>query len=172
VEYGSASCSHCARFDMEEFPGLKAKYIDTGKVRYVFREFITPDETVAAFGFLLARCAGEAKYWTTLDSYFHSQAEIYKTGDLKTPVLRIAKEVGLTPPQVEACIDSKPAQDALNARLQTALAAKINSTPTFLINGVEFHAPATKEVDLAELSAAIDPLLAPAPPKVHHKAAS
>jgi protein-disulfide isomerase len=165
VEYASASCPHCARFDVLEFPGLKAKYIDTGKVRYVFREFLTPPEELAAFGFLLARCAGEAKYWTVVDQFFHDQTEIYTTHDVHGVVLRIAKSVGLTEPQVEACIDSKPALDALNARMQTALNAKINSTPTLLINGVEFHEPDGKEPDLAGLSAALDPLLAP----VRHK---
>jgi protein-disulfide isomerase len=161
VEYASASCPHCARFDVSEFPGLKAKYIDTGKVRYVFREFLTPPEELAAFGFMLARCAGEAKYWTVVDQFFHDQTEIYTTHDVKGVVLRIAKSVGLTEPQVEACIDSKPALDALNARMQAALDAKINSTPTLLINGVEFHSPPGKEPDVADLSAAIDPVLTP-----------
>ncbi len=165
VEYASASCPHCARFDVLEFPALKAKYIDTGKVRYVFREFLTPPEQLAAIGFLLARCAGEAKYWTTLDQFFHDQTEIYTTRQIQGVVMRIAKSVDLTEPQVEACVESKPALDALNARMQTALAAKINSTPTFLINGVEFHEPVGKEPDVADLSAALDPLLAP----VHHK---
>lgn len=165
VEYASASCPHCARFDVQQFPALKAKYIDTGKVRYVFREFLTRPEELAAFGFLLARCAGEAKYWTVVDQFFHDQTEMYTTGDVHSVVLRIAKSVGLTEPQVEACIDSKPALDALDARMQTALNAKINSTPTLLINGVEFHAPPGKEPELADLSAALDPLLVAA----HHK---
>jgi protein-disulfide isomerase len=169
VEYASASCPHCARFDVLEFPGLKAKYIDTGKVRYVFREFLTSPEELAAIGFLLARCAGEAKYWTAIDQFFHDQTEIVTTGQVQAVVLRIAKTVGLTEPQVEACIDSKPALDALNARMQTALKAKIEGTPTFLINGVEFHEPGGKEPDLAGLSAAIDPLLAPVHPAPAHR---
>jgi protein-disulfide isomerase len=168
IEYASASCPHCARFDVMEFPGLKAKYIDTGKVRYVFREFLTPPEELAAFGFLLARCAGEAKYWTVIDQFFHAQNEMRATGDVKGVVLRIAKTVGLTEPQVEACIDSKPALEALNARMQTALDAKINSTPTLLINGVEFEPPLGKEPDVATLSAALDPLLAPVRQKRRH----
>jgi protein-disulfide isomerase len=161
VEYASASCPHCARFDVLEFPGLKAKYIDTGKVRYVFREFLTPPEQLAAIGFLLARCAGEAKYWDALDQFFHAQTEIYTTHQVEGVVMRIAKTVNLTEPQVEACIDSKPALDALNDRMKAALNAKINSTPTFLINGVEFHGPPGKETDLADLSAALDSLLTP-----------
>jgi protein-disulfide isomerase len=164
VEYASASCPHCARFDVLEFPGLKAKYIDTGKVRYVFREFLTPPEQLAAIGFLLARCAGEAKYWTALDQFFHDQTEIYTTRQVESVVMRIAKSVDLTEPQVDACIESKPALDALNSRFKTALDAKINSTPTFLINGVEFHGPVGKEVGVDDLAAAIDPLLASA----HH----
>ncbi|MDB5447797.1 MAG: dsbA, partial [Phenylobacterium sp.] len=64
VEYASASCSHCARFNNEVFPAFKAKYVDTGKVNYTLREFLTPPEEVAAAGFLLARCAGKDKYFT------------------------------------------------------------------------------------------------------------
>src|SRR4051812_29860044 len=66
TEYASASCAHCARFNNEVFPALKAKYIDTGKVHYTLKEFLTPPENVAAAGFLLARCAGKDKYFTVL----------------------------------------------------------------------------------------------------------
>src|SRR5665213_2186956 len=73
VEYASASCPHCARFNNDVFPAFKAKYIDTGKVRYVLREFLTEPVQVAAAGFLLARCAGKGKYFGALDDFFHGQ---------------------------------------------------------------------------------------------------
>jgi len=167
VEYASASCPHCARFDINVFPALRAKYIDTGKVRYVFREFLTDPVQVAALGFLLARCAGEKNYWTVVDAFFHAQEEIYTTRDLKGPVQKIAASVGLNDNQLDACFSYKPAQEALSARMDAALKAKINSTPSFLINGVLFHETPGKEVDLEELSAALDPLLATKPHKAH-----
>src|ERR1700749_2126770 len=82
VEYASASCPHCAAFNNDVFPEFKKKYIDTGKVRYAFREFLTPPAEFAALGFLTARCAGDKKYFPLLDALFHAQAGIYGSGDL------------------------------------------------------------------------------------------
>ena len=73
IEYASASCPHCARFDLEVFPTFKAKYVDTGKVSYTLKEFLTEPEVVAAGGFLLARCAGKGRYFPVLDAVFHSR---------------------------------------------------------------------------------------------------
>lgn len=161
IEYASASCPHCARFDVNQFPPLKAKYIDTGKVRYVFREFLTEPVQLAAAGFLLARCAGQAHYWQVVEDVFHSQNEIYATHDVQGVFERIAKSVGLTPAQVDACLTDKAALAALNARVDDAVDKQhVNETPTFLINGVVFKGDPKKEIDFAELSAAIDPLLA------------
>jgi len=73
VEYASLSCPHCAKFNEEVFPAFKAKYVDTGQVRYTLREMLTPPAEVAAAGFLLARCAGPAKYFGVVDAVFRSQ---------------------------------------------------------------------------------------------------
>src|SRR5271170_7604643 len=66
IEYASASCPHCARFNNDVFPAFKTKYIDSGRIHYVFREFLTPPVEVAAAGFLTARCAGKDKYFSVL----------------------------------------------------------------------------------------------------------
>jgi protein-disulfide isomerase len=158
IEYASASCPHCARFDINVFPAFKAKYIDSGKVRYVFREFLTPPEQFAAAGFLLARCTGQAHYWSTVEDVFHAQEEIYKTGDVQKVFDRIGGQFGLSPAQIDACLENKPAVDALNARMDEAVdKQKIQGTPTFLINGKTAF---SGEVDLARLSAAVDAALA------------
>ncbi len=118
IEYGSASCPHCARFNNEVFPAFKAKYVDTGKVRYVFREFLTEPVQLAAAGFLLARCGGPDKYFSILDGVFHAQDEIYKTQEATGPLMRVAHEAGLTDAQADACLQDQAAIDALNARVQ------------------------------------------------------
>jgi len=103
VEYASMSCSHCAQFNNEVFPAFKAKYIDTGKVHYTLKEFLTPPEQVATAGFLLARCAGKDKYFSVVDAIFHNQAEMFQTGDatgVRTVLLRIAQSAGLTEEQL------------------------------------------------------------------------
>jgi len=136
IEYASASCSHCATFNAEVFPAFKAKYIDSGKVKYVFREFITPPAELAAAGFLTARCGGKDKYFSVLDGVFRSQEEIFRTGDMRSPLVKVAKSAGMTEEQFMACVSDEKALKALAARVEKfAKQDNISGTPTFLING-------------------------------------
>jgi len=153
LEYASASCSHCARFNNTVFPAFKAKYIDTGKVHYTLKEFLTPPEEVAAAGFLMARCAGKDKYFTVLDAIYKNQAEMFQTQDYRGVLLRIAQSSGMTEDQFNKCVSDPDALKALNARVQKAINDdKISGTPTFVVNGKQV---ATGEVTLAQLDAAI-----------------
>lgn len=153
VEYASASCSHCARFNNTVFPEFKAKYVDTGKVHYTLKEFLTPPEEVAAAGFLMARCAGKDKYFTVLDAIYKNQAEMFQTGDFRGVLLRIGQSAGMTEEQFNKCVSDPDALKALNARVQRAIKEdKITGTPTFVVNGKQV---ATGEVTLAQLDAAI-----------------
>jgi protein-disulfide isomerase len=153
VEYASASCSHCARFNNTVFPAFKAKYVDTGKVNYTLKEFLTPPEEVAAAGFLVARCAGKDKYFTVLDAIYKNQAEMFQTGDFRGVLLRIAQSAGMTEAQFNKCVSDPDALKALNARVQRAIKEdKVSATPTFFVNGKKV---AEGEVTLAQLDAAI-----------------
>ena len=136
IEYASASCPHCARFNNEVFPAFKAKYIDTGRVRYAFREFLTPPVELAGATFLIARCAGRDKYFGVIDGVFHAQAEIYSTGDMHAPMLKIAQAAGLDEKAVDACLGDAGGVAAMNARVQRYVSRDgVNSTPTFLVGG-------------------------------------
>ena len=138
VEYASASCSHCARFNNTVFPAFKAKYIDTGKVHYVFREVLVgggSEIAMGAAGFLTARCAGKDKYFTVLDQVFKDQEQIYRSGDIKAGLLPIAKANGLSEKQFEACVNDEAAINAMNARSEKAGQDGVVATPTFFING-------------------------------------
>ena len=153
VEYASVSCPHCARFDMEVFPAFKTKYIDTGQVRYVAREALTGDPAIAAAGFLTARCAGKDKYFQVVDAIYHSQQEMFTTGQPHAVLLNIARSAGLTDSQFENCIKDETALNALNARWEKYVREdKINGTPTFVINGKVYD---KGEMSLAELDAAV-----------------
>ncbi|MFZ3005301.1 MAG: thioredoxin domain-containing protein [Phenylobacterium sp.] len=153
TEYASASCTHCATFNNEVFPALKAKYIDTGKVHYTFKEFLTPPVEVAAAAFLTARCAGKDKYFSVLDAVFQAQNEMFTTGDMRGVLLRVAQSAGITEPQFNACITDEAALKALNERVEKASRdEKITATPTFLINGEKMK---EGEATLAEFDAAI-----------------
>jgi protein-disulfide isomerase len=153
VEYASLTCSHCGTFNNDVFPAFKAKYIDTGKVHYTFKEFLTPPNEVAAAGFLTARCAGKDKYFNVTDAIFHAQQEMFTTGDMRGVLLRIAQSAGLTEEQFNACITDEAALKALNERVEKAIKVdKINSTPSFMINGKKLK---EGEISLTELDAAV-----------------
>jgi protein-disulfide isomerase len=159
VEYASAGCPFCARFNNEEFPAFKAKYIDTGKVHYVFREMLVgggPEIALGAAGFLTARCAGKDKYFTVLDQVFHNQEQIYRSGDIKAGLLPIAKANGLSDKQFDACVSDETALNALNARSEKAGQDGVGSTPTFIINGKKAFegVPTPEQLDAAVQAAA------------------
>jgi protein-disulfide isomerase len=159
VEYASASCPHCGRFDLQVFPAFKKKYIDTGKVHFVFREVLTPPVELAAAGFLLARCGGRDKYFPTLDKVFDSQKEWREGVDLKATFLKIAQDEGVSEAQFNACMSDQTALKALNDRVEKFTAKdKVDSTPTFFVNGQRLQA-GTTELDLASLDALIQPAL-------------
>src|ERR1700761_2557047 len=153
IEYASASCPHCAQWNAEVFPIFRAKYVDTGKVHYNLREYLTDPEAIAAAGFLLARCAGKDRYFPVLDAVFKGQDEMVATMDVKGVLARIAKDPGgLTDAQFDACMRDTAAEKALEARVDRhEHVDKIESTPTFIINGKRIEG----EMTLPELDAAI-----------------
>ena len=121
VEYASASCVHCGRWNNEVFPSFKTKYIDTGKVNYVYREFLTQPVQVAAASFLLARCAakdgGKEKYFSVIDSVYHAQEEMFTTGQYREILLRIVQgPVKVQAAPVAARPRRKPPLDAAQER--------------------------------------------------------
>jgi protein-disulfide isomerase len=156
VEYASASCPHCAAFNNETFDAFRKKYVDTGKVRYVFREFLTPPEQFAGAAFLIARCAGKDKYFPFLSDVFHEQAAIYESNDLAGGLIKIAAKYGLSKDDMTACTSDEKAVQALNDRVTKAEKDGVDATPTFVIGDTKIEG----ERPLAELSAVIDPLLA------------
>jgi protein-disulfide isomerase len=152
VEYASVACPVCGRWYREVFAAFKAKYIDTGKVHYVFRELLTAPAEVAAASFLIARCAGKDKYFSVLDTIFRGQEQMYQSGDIKGALAHAASLAGMSEAQFDACLTNQAAGEALNARVDHYTKVDgINTTPTFVINGKKMEADAT----LANLDAAI-----------------
>ncbi|HEY2751139.1 DsbA family protein [Phenylobacterium sp.] len=135
IEYASLSCPHCAHFNETIFPVLKAKYIDTGKVRYTLKEMLTQPATVAAAGFLMARCAGPDKYFKVVDEVFRSQPR-WQTGSIKPILEEIGAANGVDAAKFAACLQDQAAIDAVTARAQRASEQDgVDSTPTLFING-------------------------------------
>lgn len=148
VEYASLSCPHCAHFNETVFPAFKAKYVDTGRVRYTLKELLTPPQQIAAAGFLLARCAGPGKYFKVVDEVFRSQAR-WQSGNIKPIFVEIAKANGVTEAQFDACLQDQAGVAALQARVERAVADGINSTPAFFVNGKSVEVATLADLDVA-----------------------
>jgi protein-disulfide isomerase len=156
VEFASMTCPHCAAFNAEVFPKIKAAYIDTGKIRYVFREF--PLDIKAAAGSMLARCIAKddaGKYFAVIDLLFKQQIEW--AGPKTTETLtRIGKQAGLSQQQVEDCLKDQALLDKIAAdQKYAAEVLKVDSTPTFFVNGEKIKG----ETSFEEFQKKIDPLL-------------
>jgi protein-disulfide isomerase len=136
TEFASMTCPHCAAFNAEVFPKIKEAYIDTGKIRWIFREF--PLDLKAAAGSMLARCIGKddsGKYFAVIDMLFRSQ-ENWVMKNTTESLNLIGKQAGLSQQQVEDCLKDQAVLDKIGADQKYASEVlKVNSTPTFFING-------------------------------------
>jgi protein-disulfide isomerase len=156
IEYASMTCPHCASFHKTTYPALKTKYIDTGKVRFIFREF--PLDELAAAAAMMARCIdpqnGE-KAMAVIDVLFHSQDK-WAVRNPVPQLQQIAKQAGMTEKAFEECLaNQKLYNDLLAMRERGAKEYKVESTPTLFVNGKPQKGGATIE----QLEKLIDPLL-------------
>jgi protein-disulfide isomerase len=155
VEYASLSCTHCAHWNNEVFPAFRKQFIDTGKVRYVFREYLTEPYPFAAAGYLLARRVGPARYFEVIDAVFKQQQAIFDSQDLWGGLLKIGKAFGLTEAQFTAALQDRKALDVVNARVEKATVRdKIEVTPTFFVNGERIEGGQPIEVFAAAIAKA------------------
>jgi len=136
IEYASMTCPHCANFAINTFPQIKEKYIDTGKVRYILREF--PFDPVAAGAFMLARCAGQDnkdKFFAVVDLLFRTQ-RTWAVEKPLGPLLATVKQVGFTEDSFKQCLSNQKVLDGIEwVRNRASDKFKVDSTPTFFING-------------------------------------
>ena len=133
IEYASMTCPHCANFHKTTYPALKTKYIDTGKVRFIFREF--PLDEVAVAASMLARCAGGEKSLALIDVLFASQ-DRWAVRDPLPALMQIARQAGFTQATFEECLrDQKLYDNIVAMRERGAKEYKVESTPTLFING-------------------------------------
>ena len=154
IEYASMTCPHCAHFEETTLPELKKRYIDTGKVRYVMREF--PLDALAAAGFMLARCAGPDKYESVVETLFAKQADWAMVQKPIPPLMAIAKQFGFTEESFNTCLANQQVLDDIQAVRDHAVnKLGVNSTPTFFINGKRLVGDLSIEVMAKE----IDPYL-------------
>jgi protein-disulfide isomerase len=133
IEYASATCPHCAAFHKNVFPQLKTEFVDTGKVRFVFREFPFDDLALAAF--MLARCAPADKYFPMIDMLFEQQ-KTWVGNNARAELFKIAQMAGFTQETFDKCLtDEAVAKGVIEVRNRAAQSYGVEATPTFFING-------------------------------------
>ncbi len=153
VEYASMTCPHCAHFAETTFPELKTKYIDSGKVRFIFREF--PFDPRAEAGFMLARCAGD-NYFPMVDVLFKQQQAWAAAENVKDAMFQLSKLAGFTQESFNSCLTDQALLEQVRAvQKRGADEFKVDSTPTFFINGKTYKGA----LSIEEMSAIIDPLV-------------
>ncbi|GAN00221.1 periplasmic thiol:disulfide interchange protein DsbA [alpha proteobacterium U9-1i] len=147
IEYASTTCGHCARFHHDVWAQLKANYIDTGKVRFIFREFPTDPAAIAVAGFQLARCnsASQEQYFTRLTVLFEQQQAIFATGSMagvRDKFIEIGGGAGLSEEQVMQCINDPAGAERVRRIGEGASQFQVTGTPTLIINGEKTTDPA------------------------------
>jgi protein-disulfide isomerase len=156
IEYASMTCPHCAHFSNTTFPALKKDYIDTGKVRFIFREF--PLDPLAAAGFMLARCAGKDdknKYFAMVETLFQQQ-NTWVVQKALEPLKAIARQAGLSEQQFNDCLSNQKLVEGLEAvRTRASEKLGVKSTPTFFINGEKREG----DLPMEDLAKAMEPYL-------------
>ena len=135
VEYASFACNHCADWHRFVYPGFKARFIDTGRVRFVFRNLPTLPEEMSLPGAALARCAAPERFFDVASALMLGQDAVFRGGareDWYAPAIAVS---GRTQAQIEACVATPATLDAINRDVETAEAVGATSTPTFFVNG-------------------------------------
>nr|WP_209766584.1 DsbA family protein [Azospirillum rugosum] len=133
LDYSSMTCPHCATFHTETLPKIKEKYIDTGKVKLVFRDF--PLDQAALRASMLQRCAPAERYYPLIDVLFKSQGQWSRASDPAKALAQYGKLAGMSQATIDACLTNQQLADGiLQSRLTGSDKHKVESTPTFILN--------------------------------------
>jgi protein-disulfide isomerase len=139
IEYASFTCPHCRDFYKQEFPRLKTNYIDTGKMKYIYRDFPT-DPQLAVMLVSVSRCKGAGVYYDVVDDIFSHQIELYEAasqGKVGPMLVEMGQRHGIAEPELRACLTHKGINDALNKTIAEGKTKGVEDTPTVFINGVK-----------------------------------
>ena len=157
IEYASVVCGACSNWHRSVYPNFKKKYIDSGLVRFVFREFPTAPENLAQAGFLTANCSGEDKFFENISLQFKRQPQIFAAagkGTVKDEYIAIAKAGGLSEAEFEQCLQNPEEIARYEKVVQMGIDAGVTGTPSFFLNGEK-----TKMFVLEDFDTALRPIL-------------
>lgn len=156
IEYASMTCGHCRTFHLDTWPTFKEEYVDTGKVRFIVREF--PFDPRASAAFMLARCSGDDKWYPTIDLLFRTQDRWARAAEGSEALKSIMGMTGMDATAFESCLTDEGLLAKVTAVADRGKSFGVDSTPTFFVNG-EMHKGA---LSIEQFSEIIDPLLAAA----------
>lgn len=154
IEYASLTCPHCRTFHVNVWPEFKKKYVDAGQVRFIMREF--PFDPRASAGFMLARCAGDDKWYATIDLLYRSQDNWARVPDGTAALKSLMGMTGMDTARFESCLQDQALLEQVTAVANAGKSFGVDSTPTFFVNG-EMRKGA---LSLEQFSEIIDPLIA------------
>ncbi|MFZ5616059.1 MAG: DsbA family protein [Pseudomonadota bacterium] len=140
IEYASVTCPHCAAFNEQVMPAIKEKYIATGKVKLVFREFPTSPANYSLIGSVLARCAadkagGPEAYFLITDALFRGQQNWIKENP-RPELVKIVAQAGMDEAALDKCLERKELVEVINNNAKEGMEKyKIQGTPSFILDG-------------------------------------
>lgn len=151
IEYASLTCPHCATFHKTIYKDLKASHIDTGKVKFIYRDFPLNNPAIAAS--IIARCGGEDRYLAFVDLFLSQQDQWTRAQDWMGELQKMARLGGLTPEKINECLSDQALGQSIIDRYRAAGEVfGVNSTPTVVIDGEKYEG----KVNTADLTAFID----------------
>ncbi|KAF0106610.1 MAG: dsbA [Hyphomonadaceae bacterium] len=162
IEYGSLTCGHCAAFQNDVYPSIKTRYIDTGKVRYIFRSLPTAPASLSVGLQVIADCAGGHRRYAIIDAFFAQQPELMEAAGQQGGALNMALAIarragGLSETAARACVAEQSRAQAIFDIAQAGTAQfQLDHTPTLIINGEKFEPADDSEYTVANVSAALD----------------
>lgn len=155
IEYASFTCPHCANFAKETLPAVKKDYIETGKVKLIYRDF--PLDNLAMRASMMARCAPQERYFGLVETLFQTQANWARASDPAGALKRLGAVAGLSGENFDACMTNKEVFDGImSMRAKADQEHKVNSTPTFFIDGKKV----TGDLSLAQFRKQLDAAIA------------
>lgn len=149
IEYASLSCVHCANFHTKQLPSIKKELIDTGKLKYIYKDF--PLDKPAMIASMVSNCYRGEQYFTVLNTLFRNQKKwVVKSENLETALHSILKVHGITIEDIKDCtVENAINKEKWNSILQERLNAQkmgVNSTPSFFLNGKKLEGQVTSEI--------------------------
>ncbi len=145
IEYASKTCSHCASFHADVLPTLKKEYVETGKVKFIYREFPRNQLDVAVS--MIARCGPRNRFFAVVDLFYKTQGQWGQSRDPITELTKIGRLAGITPKTVEACLQNREIfQGIVESGRQGQAKFNISATPTIIVNGQPVNGNVTMDV--------------------------